>query len=196
MAIHDILDWPKVPGLTQGQIATLGRSGSPAQFWGMANAYFQGKCPFCNREHLVGEVLHEDEHWFLLKPPGTYNRHAAKLEEKLVLVLKSGPRNGHGSNLVLPAVAWAEFGRHIARMNIHHFNGGMLYIRFGSSLYNAGTVDEHPHWNFDVPNGNDDVRPSVYKDEAGWKKDLARFSEYFGEYEHGILLEDYLRRFK
>jgi len=192
MPLHIERTWPVVQGLTLEQIICLGRCGSAEQFWGMARAFFDQKCPFCDHGYLSGEIIKEGEYWFILQPPGEYNRNAKKLARKLVLVPKGHHRNLDG----LAIGAWRELPQFFAALKMGKDEGGMLYLRTGSALFNAATVPGHIHWNYDVPSGNDEVRPPIYKDASGWTADLERFRTFYGEYERGIPLEDYLRRFK
>ena len=74
--------------------------------------------------------------------------------------------------------------------------GGISYMRYGSTIFNAGTVIGHLHENVDEPNGLAEIRPPVYKNEAGWKKDFERLMSYLKAYEQGMTREAYLRSYE
>jgi hypothetical protein len=71
----------------------------------------------------------------------------------------------------------------------------MAYMRFGSTVWNAGTVGRHLHMNIDVPRGIESekgLRPPIYKNRADWTKDNRRYGRYIATYTAGMSKEDYL----
>lgn len=193
--IHETLDWPEVPGLNQQQIICLGRCSNSEQFWGIARAFYDGQCPFCNHEYLSGEIVHQTEHWTVLQPPGSYNRHQAKLARKLIVFLNE-PFGAKRHCEVVPKAAMASFGEILLWIDPTQDPGSCLYLRVGDARYNAGTVPDHLHWNYDAPSGTGEVRPPIYKDKAGWEKDLGRFNGFHQHYQHRMPLDEFIEACK
>ncbi len=196
--IHETLDWPKVKGLTEQQVVTLGRCGTPQQFWSMATTFLAGTCPFCQREHFDGDVAKEFKYWFVFQPYGTYNRHSGSLMTRWVVAYRTRTGARHPSRLSeIPEKAWAEMEEVVNFLDPNQTDpGGALYVRFGDPRYNGCTVPNHLHWVYDVPNGLEKVRPAIYKDEAGWKKDLERFKAYWRVFEQSKTIDEFIEKWE
>lgn len=193
--IHENFAWPIFGGLTLEHVIALGRCSTPEAFYDMLQAGLQAKsqCPFCDRARLKGEILHSNDHAYVFIPPGIFNRHEGALRHKYVIVL--GRHTADNSSLSDEETLAMQECRRWLKNNRGCYgedSGGMSYTRHGSTIYNAGTVIGHLHENVDEPNGLAEIRPPVYKDEAGWKKDNGRLLKYLAIYLPGMSKDDYL----
>jgi len=158
----------------------------------MANAYSQGRNPFHDRTLFKGEVLWENRDWWVFEPPGSYNRHQAKLAHKFIIALKHiSPEKPLKT---IPGPAWASLPEALEAIGFNDFEqeGGCFYWRFGPMIMNGGTVIDAPHINIDVPSGLGEIRPPIYKTKEGWEKDLGRFRGYWSVYKPGMSRETFL----
>lgn len=184
--IHMEFDWPILPGLSQEQMICLARSGTPEQFWNMARSFLAGTNSFQNREYFEGEVLFENEDWFAFAPMSNFNRHQSSLRAKFIIALKhSDPQN---PNEHLPYEAFSTLSEVLKAVGYDELKklGGMLYLRFGPMEMNGGTMPAAPHFNLDIPSGNHEIRPVLYKSRDGWRKDYDRLLTYLKVYRVGI----------
>lgn len=193
--IHNEFIWPEVPGLPREYVIALGRCNKPGAFHNMLQSglHPDGPCVFCNRTRLKGEIIHSNEHAFMFIPPGDFNRHAGVLERKFVIALV---RHGGVPVFTRDELDGINECREILHKDYGCFRpgaGGILYTRYGSTVYNAGTVIDHLHENVDEPNGLGEVRPAVYKDRAGWEKDNDRLKSYLASYRDGMTQEEFIQ---
>ena len=88
--IHEEMYWPEIAGLTLEHVIALGRASTPGAFYDMLQSGLtaKGQCPFCDREHLQGEICYENDKAFIFIPPGDFHRNKGVLERKFVIVLK------------------------------------------------------------------------------------------------------------
>ncbi len=195
LMIHEGFGWPTIPGLTLEYVIALGRTNTPGAFYDMLHAGMNTKerCVFCNPALLKGEIIFDNASCFAFIPPGGFNRHQGALAKKFVIVLKR-----HTANPVLTDAESLGMNR-CRRYLMEKFGcfaegtGGANYTRWGSAIFNGGTVIGHLHENVDEPNGLDEIRPAVYKNLAGWKKDHGRLLGYLKAYEPDMTREQYIR---
>jgi hypothetical protein len=193
--IHEGFEWPTIPGLTLEHVIALGRTSTPGAFYDMLHAGLNTKesCVFCNPHLLKGEIIYDNDTCFAFIPPGDFNRHKGALAKKFVIVLKR-----HTANPVLRD--GEVLGMNRCRRYLHkkfgcfaEGTGGANYTRWGSTIFNAGTVIGHLHENVDEPNGLDEIRPAVYKNLAGWRKDRERLRGYLIAYKPNMTRDEYIR---
>ncbi len=197
--IHESLVWPTITGLTLEHVIALGRCSTPEAFFDMLQSGLVAKksCPFCDPSHLKGEIVYENNHAYVFIPPGIFNRHEGALRNKFVIVLKR-----HVSDpSVLSDAETLSMQRCRRFLKKHHdcynkTSGGISYTRHGSTIFNAGTVIGHLHENVDEPNGHAEIRPPVYKDEVGWKKDHARLTKYLVAYSPKMTRREFLDSYR
>ncbi len=195
MMTHEAFVWPTISGLTLEHVIALGRTSTPGAFYDMLHAGLNTKetCVFCNPALLKGEVVFDNDSCFAFIPPGEFNSHKGSLAKKFVIVLKR-----HTADPILTDAEALGMNR-CRRYLKKHFgcfaegSGGVNYTRWGSTIFNAGTVIDHLHENVDVPNGLGEIRPAVYKNEAGWKKDHGRLLGYLKAYEPYMTRDEYIR---
>jgi hypothetical protein len=196
--IHEQYVWPRIPGLTLDHVIALGRCGTPESFYDMLQAgqEAKGQCPFCERARLKGTILHSNDHAYVFTPPGTFNRHEGALRHKYVIVLDR--HTADISSLSDAEVLAMQDCRRWLKENRGCYSedsGGMSYTRHGSTIFNAGTVIGHLHENVDEPNGLAEIRPPVYKDDKGWRKDYDRLQKYLVAYAKGMTREEFLQSY-
>ena len=197
--IHETLEWFEVEGLslTIEQKLALGRCSNPSAFHDMieAMADTSNQCIFCNIARLRGTIIFNppENTWFIFTPPDDFNRHKGALAKKFVIVLKDhtdDPSSLSDQNMIdlLACRRWLQ-------KNHDCFNpeyGGMCYTRFGSTIWNGGTVGRHLHENVDVPNGLDKIRPPVYKDADDWAKENLRYRSFVLAYKHKMTKDEFV----
>lgn len=195
LMIHEEFLWPSIDGLTLEHVIALGRTSTPGAFYDMLHAGMNTKerCVFCNPSLLKGEIVYENNSCFAFIPPGDFNRHKGALAKKFVIVLKR-----HTADPILSdaeALGMNRCRRYLKKKFGCYApgSGGINYTRWGSTIYNAGTVIDHLHENVDVPNGLDEIRPAVYKSREGWKKDHQRLCGYLKAYEPEMTRDEYIR---
>ena len=200
-AIHEGFDWPDIIGLTLNleQKVALGRCGNESSFHDMVASMenFETPCIFCTMK-IRGDVIFNlpDNSWYIFKPPGDFNRHESELSKKFVLALKR--HTDDPSTFTIQEMFDLRQCFQFLKKEFKCFaedSGGMGYLRFGSPVWNAGTVGRHLHLNIDVPNGNaseEGLRPPIYKNLKGWTKDNMRYCKYIAVYQVGISKDDYL----
>ena len=197
--IHEALDWPEIAGLSLEHVIALGRTGTPGAFYDMLQSGLtaKAKCPFCDMAHLQGTICYENKLAYVFIPPGDFNRNKGALEHKFVIVLKR--HTADPSTLTNRETLALQHCRRYLKQHhncYHPDRGGASYMRHGSTIFNAGTVIGHLHENVDEPNGLASVRPAIYKDLDGWKKDRDRLSGYIKAYEADMTRAEYLQSYR
>ncbi len=199
--LHVTFDWPNIDGLdlTLEQKVALGRCGNESAFYDMVVSMqnHETSCIFCSMQ-IRGDIIFNlpDNSWYIFKPPGDFNRHEGELSMKFVLALKR--HTGDPSTFTIQEMF--DLLRCFQFLNKEYKcfaedSGGMGYLRFGSTVWNAGTVGRHLHFNIDVPNGkesDDGLRVPIYKNRKGWTKDNERYRKYITIYRVGMSKDDYL----
>jgi hypothetical protein len=200
-ALHEEFDWPDIDGLTLNleQKVALGRCGNQSAFHDMVASMENHKTPciFCSMK-IRGDIIFDlpDNTWYIFKPPGDFNRHEGELGMKFVLTLKK--HTGDPSTLTPQEMCDLLKCFQFLKDKFGCFaedSGGMGYLRFGSTVWNAGTVGRHLHFNIDVPNGKESeegLRVPIYKNREGWTKDNKRYCKYSAVYQVGMSKDDYL----
>jgi hypothetical protein len=200
-ALHEEFEWPNVhgPSLNLEQKVALGRCGNESAFYDMVASMEShvNSCIFCSKK-IRGDIIFNlpDNTWYIFKPPGDFNRHEDELSMKYVLALKR--HTGDPSTFTVQEMFDLLQCFQFLKERFGCFSedsGGMGYLRFGSTVWNAGTVGRHLHFNIDVPSGKeseDGLRVPIYKNRAGWAKDNKRYLKYCAVYRTGMSKDDYL----
>ncbi len=200
-ALHEEFNWPDIADLTLTleQKIALGRCSNKSAFYDMVESMHRHEknCVFCSMQ-FRGELIFNLplNSWYIFVPPSDFNRHESELRLKFVMVLKR--HIDDPSELrIQEAVDQLECYQFLKKQYgcFSPESGGMTYTRFGSPVWNAGTVGRHLHTNIDVPSGvvgEKGLRVPIYKEREGWEKDNTRYRHFAATYKIGMTKEEYL----
>jgi len=126
----------------------------------------QGKCPFCEIDPTVNEVLAENGSWRLWM-----NTMAPRSGQQCQLIIPSKRHIERISEMTKED--WFRLEDILAWGRLHLGVGrdGVLLLRTGDPARNAKSVP-HLHWNFQLPTGMDRVEVTIAKSPEDLEKKL------------------------
>lgn len=154
------------------------------QYYEMRKRFEAGICAFCTLPE-ENKIIWQDEHAHCWQVPEKYFR-KEELQYHFLIAPKRHVRREEGlTDQEILSMHYAQ--TYIA--GHYHLPGGAYVTRFGSMIFNAGTVD-HLHKNIYVPSGEKEFRVPLFKDPADREKNVARAAEFAKRYEAGEVPSD------
>lgn len=171
------------PRLSTDQNDALIGCRGETQYRRMRFCFENGICPFCDIDPSLNRILYETLHWRVWEVPQNFTTRTATLAHQILIVAKR-----HVNHLdefdypehcnLFTVIKWIyhEYPQ-IREM------GGMRFDRFGETAYHNGTVPNHHHQNFWVPNKKSAGWVPLVKDQEEVNRDVDRTKEFKKRYD-------------